>query len=159
MTPDDPRYAELTPYIEWTQTQKNRKSFLIPVLHKTQELFGYLPQETMDFISVKMQIPTSRIYGVATFYHFFSLKPKGKNRINVCLGTACYVKGANDVVREFEKELEIKMGETDKDMNFSLECTRCIGACGLAPVVLVNDKIYSKVNSKDIKSILKELKS
>ncbi|HAR63800.1 MAG: ferredoxin [Candidatus Margulisiibacteriota bacterium] len=156
IVPEDPRFQELAVLMEGVQNEKYQKSYLIPVLHRAQELFGYLSDEVMNFVSLKMQIPTSRIYGVATFYHFFSLKPKGEVKVNVCLGTACYVKGAGDVVRETERELGIKMGDTTKDGKFSLECTRCIGACGLAPVVLVNDKVYSKVTPKQIKGIIKE---
>ncbi len=154
VTPDDPRYQELSAYIEQVTSDNHRRRHLLPVLHKTQELFGYLSTEAMDFISVKMQIATSRIYGVATFYHYFHLKPKGETRINVCLGTACYVKGAGDVVAEFEKRLGIKMGETSVDGKFSLESTRCIGACGLAPVVLINDDVHSRVKVGDVKKML-----
>ena len=154
--PDDPRYHELKEFIKNAVQYPHKRSNLIPSLHKAQQLFGYLSTEVMDFISAILQVPTSRIYGVATFYHYFHLKPKGDVRVNVCLGTACYVKGAGDVASEFEQELGIPMGGTTKDNKFSLECTRCIGACGLAPVVLVNDKVYSKVTVKDVKRIMSE---
>ncbi|MEK6557518.1 MAG: [Fe-Fe] hydrogenase large subunit C-terminal domain-containing protein [Candidatus Margulisiibacteriota bacterium] len=154
--PEDPRFHELKQLIESNRNKEHFQSYLIPVLHKAQELFGYLSVEVMDFISIQMQIPTSRIYGVATFYHFFSLRPKGETRINVCLGTACYVKGAADVVREFEKQLGIKMGMTGPDGKYSLESTRCIGACGLAPVALINDKVHGKVKAQDVKDLLRE---
>lgn len=154
VTPDDPRFKELSDFIESVRDTQHFKSQLIPALHKAQVLFGYLSKETMDYISVEMGIPTSRIYGVATFYHFFSLKPKGENRINVCLGTACYVKGAAELVSAIEKKLEIKMSETSKDGKYSLENTRCIGACGQAPVVLVNDVVHTRVTIKDIDKIL-----
>ncbi len=156
ITPDDPRFIQLGAHMDTLEMDEHRKSQLLPLLHMTQALFGYIPREAMDFISVKMQIPTSRIYGVATFYHFFHLKEKGRNRINVCLGTACYVKGAGDIITEFESELGLKMGETSKDGKFSLECTRCIGACGQAPVVMVNDKVYSRVSLKKVKEIMKD---
>jgi NADH:ubiquinone oxidoreductase subunit E len=154
--PDDPRFAELKSFIEAFRGKDNFESYLIPVMHHAQTLFGFLSVEVMDFISCQMQVPTSKIYGVATFYHFFNLHAKGKHQISVCLGTACYVKGSGEVVREFENQLGVKLSETTADGKFSLDCTRCIGACGLAPVVLVGDKVYSRVTTKDVKKILSE---
>lgn len=158
ISPNDKRYIELNNLIKSICNKEHFKSHLIYILQKAQRLFGYLSKDVMDYISVKMQIPTATIYGVVTFYHFFNLKPKGKYRINICLGTACHVKGAEDIVRKFERELNIKMGETTKDNKFSLESARCIGTCGLAPVVLINnDNIYKEVKVTDVVKIINNI--
>ena len=129
---------------------------LINVLHSCQEHFGYLPAEIQEVISEVMTIPVAKIYGVVTFYSFFTMTPKGKHPISICLGTACYVRGAEKVLDEFKKELGIQNGQATKDNKFSLSSLRCVGACGLAPVVLVGDKTYGRVAPDDVKSILKE---
>ena len=129
---------------------------LINVLHKTQEHFGYLPAEVQEVIADKMDISTARVYGVVTFYSFFTMTPKGKHPISICMGTACYVRGAEKVLEEFKKELALQVGQTTKDGKFSLSSLRCVGACGLAPVVLVGDKTYGRVAPDDVKKILKE---
>lgn len=108
---------------------------LINILHAAQEIFGYLPREVQEMVAAELHIPVSRVYGVVTFYSFFTMTPKGKYPISVCLGTACYVRGAEKVLDEFQRQLEIKIGETTSDGLFSLDCLRCVGACGLAPVV------------------------
>lgn len=156
---NEPRYQELDAYIQTIKDDRYNYSYLIPVMQKAQQLFGFLSQEVMDFISVKMQIPTSRIYGVATFYHLFKLKPKGKYNFAVCLGTACYVKGAQAVITELENLLGIKVGETTEDGLYSIEIMRCFGACGLAPVMLVNDKVYGNVTPKEVGKIIKTYKA
>lgn len=129
---------------------------LINVLHKTQEHFGYLPAEVQEAIASKMNIATARVYGVVTFYSFFTMTPKGKHPISICMGTACYVRGAEKVLDEFKKELALQVGQTTADGKFSLSSLRCVGACGLAPVVLVGDKTYGRVAPDDVKAILKE---
>jgi NADH-quinone oxidoreductase subunit E/NADP-reducing hydrogenase subunit HndA len=129
---------------------------LINVLHGCQEHFGYLPAEVQEVISEHLNVPVAKVYGVVTFYSFFTMTPKGKNPISICMGTACYVRGAEKVLEEFKKELGIQVGETTKDNNFSLSSLRCVGACGLAPVVLVGDKTYGRVAPDDVKGILKE---
>mgnify|MGYP002593094552 CR=1 FL=1 len=110
---------------------------LINILHAAQGIFGYLPREVQEIIAGRLHIPVSRVYGVVTFYSFFTMTPKGKYPISVCLGTACYVRGAEKVLDEFQRQLEIKVGETTPDGLFSLDCLRCVGACGLAPVVTI----------------------
>ncbi len=152
----DKRQEELKQYMDQYLNHEYWYSYLIPVLHKAQELYGYLSVEVMKFISQYMQIPSARIYGVATFFHLFRLKPQGKYKFYVCMGTACYVKGANEVLRELEKQLGIKAHETTKDGLFSIEQMRCFGACGLAPVLVVNDKVYGKVKPEDIKGIIRD---
>jgi len=132
----------------------NQEGELINVLHKCQETFGYLPAEVQEVISEKMEMPAAKVYGVVTFYSFFTMIPKGKHPISICTGTACYVRGAETVLNEFKKQLEIEVGETSEDGNFSLSCLRCVGACGLAPVVQVGDKTYGRVAPDDVKGII-----
>lgn len=134
-----------------------KRGALIAVLHKAQGIFGYLPKEVQQFVARKLDVPVSQVYGVVSFYSFFTMTPKGKNPISVCLGTACYVRGSNKVLEAFKEELGIEIGETTKDGNFSLDALRCVGACGLAPVVLVGDKVYGKITSKEqVQNILNE---
>jgi NADH:ubiquinone oxidoreductase subunit E len=127
---------------------------LMPVLHETQELFGYLPEEAQKRISEYLNIPLAEIYGVATFYSRFTLNPRGENVISVCLGTACYVRGGKQILEKLEKELEVGTGGTTPDRKFSLEINRCVGACGLAPVVTVGADIYRRVKLDKIPSIV-----
>jgi NADH-quinone oxidoreductase subunit E/NADP-reducing hydrogenase subunit HndA len=134
----------------------NREGELINVLHKTQGTFGYLPAEVQEVIAEKMGISAARVYGVVTFYSFFSMTPRGEFPISICTGTACYVRGAETVLEEFKKKLEIQVGDTTSDGRFSLSCLRCVGACGLAPVVLVGDKTYGRVAPDDVENILDE---
>lgn len=129
---------------------------LINVLHKCQEHFGYLPAEVQEVISNELSVPVAKIYGVVTFYSFFTMTPKGKHPISICMGTACYVRGAEKVLDEFKKELGLQVGQTTPDGKFSLSSLRCVGACGLAPVVLVGDKTYGRVAPDDVKNIIKE---
>jgi NADH-quinone oxidoreductase subunit E/NADP-reducing hydrogenase subunit HndA len=129
---------------------------LINILHRTQEHFGYLPAEVQEVIAAETGIPVAKIYGVVTFYSFFTMTPKGKHPISICMGTACYVRGAEKVLDEFKKELGLQVGQTSKDGKFSLSNLRCVGACGLAPVVLIGDKTYGRVAPDDVRNILKE---
>ena len=133
---------------------KQDKGALIPILHKAQEIFGYLPYEVQERIADGLGIPMSKVYGVATFYAQFTLQKKGKYRINVCLGTACYVKGANEILGRFIERLSIKVGETTADSKFSLDTCRCIGACGLAPVVTVNEEVYGRLTPNMVDDII-----
>jgi NADH:ubiquinone oxidoreductase subunit E len=129
---------------------------LIRVLQGAQEIFGYLPEEVQTFIAGKMNIPVSEVNGVVTFYSLFSTEPRGKNAINVCLGTACYVQGAAGVLEDFRRELGLKDGDTTDDGLFTVKSTRCIGACGLAPVLTVNDHVHGKLSRKDVAKILRK---
>lgn len=134
----------------------NEDGELISVLHKTQSEFGYLPAEVQEVISDKMNMPVAKVYGVVTFYSFFTMKPKGQFPISICTGTACYVRGAENVLAEFKKQLEIEVGETTVDGKFSISCLRCVGACGLAPVVLIGEKTYGRIAPDDVKEIIEE---
>ncbi len=131
---------------------------LLEVLHVVQNNFGYIPRKMVTIISKTLDIPVSRIYGVITFYSRFSLVPKGKYAISVCMGTACYVKNAEKILDEFSKQLGIEIGETTEDLIFSLVETRCVGDCAAAPVVTVNDTLYKHVKIEDVKGILANLK-
>lgn len=144
-------YSELESYID---SIENRDSALIEVLHEAQHLFGYLPVEVQLFIGEKMDIAASKIFGVVSFYSFFTTEPKGKYVINICTGTACFVRNADSIVREFEKSLGIKTGETTGNGMYTIECLRCVGACGLAPVVMVNDDVYGKVTPDEVNRII-----
>ncbi len=126
---------------------------LIPVLHEVQEYFGYLPIEVQKVISDELNVPLAEIYGVVTFYALFSTQPKGKYAVSVCLGTACYVKGAGKILEKFENILGIKAGGVTDDGMFSLDACRCIGACGLAPVASVNGEVYGKLVQADVQTI------
>ncbi len=126
---------------------------LIPVLHEVQDSFGYLPIEVQKVISDELHIPLAEIYGVVTFYARFSTQPKGKYAVSVCMGTACYVKGAGKILEKFENTLGIKAGEVTEDGMFSLDACRCIGACGLAPVATVNGEVYGKLVQADVQTI------
>ena len=129
---------------------------LMPVLQEAQEAFGYLPIEVLQRISQELKVPMAEIYGVATFYSQFTFIPKGENKISVCLGTACYVKGAQEILEKIEEELGIKSGLTTTDMKFSISATRCIGDCSLAPVIIVNDDVYARLKKDDIKGIIEK---
>lgn len=129
---------------------------LINVLHKVQHTFGYLPAEVQELVASELNIPVAKVYGVVTFYSFFTMLPKGQYPISVCMGTACYVRGAEKVVEEIKNTLNIKIGETTPDGKFSLSCLRCVGACGLAPVVMIGDKTFGRVAPESVKEILQE---
>lgn len=135
---------------------REKQGALMPVLQEAQDSFGYLPTEILEIVSDELSIPISEIYGVTTFYSQFTFIPKGQNDISVCLGTACYVKGAEKIMAEIEKVLDIKSGGTTTDLKFSITPTRCVGACGLAPVINVNEDTYGHLKAEDIKGILEK---
>jgi NADH-quinone oxidoreductase subunit E len=136
------------------QEYKGKPGPLMPVLNEAQKIFGCVSIEVQKRISEELKIPLAEIYGVATFYSQFSLQPNGKYVIGVCLGTPCYVKGAQDIINKVSKELNIEVGKTSEDGEFTLVATRCIGACGLAPVLTVNEDVYGKLTVNDIDEIL-----
>lgn len=131
-------------------------SGLVPLLEKVQEALGYLPVSIQDYISEKTQISPNRIYGVVTFYSYFTMVPRARHRVQVCLGTACYVKGADVLVSKIEKDYQIKFGESTKDGRFTFEKARCVGACGLAPVVIIDGRVFGKVSVDGLDEILEQ---
>lgn len=133
---------------------KGHKDATMTLLQKAQDIYGYLPEEVLRKISDETHIPLEKLYGVATFYSQFSLNPKGKYRISVCLGTACYVKGSGDIYNALMEKLGIVGGECTPDGKFSLDACRCVGACGLAPVMLINDEVYGRLTVDDLDDIL-----
>ena len=137
----------------------SKEGALIEVLHRAQGIFGYLPREVQLYVADKLNLSPAKVYGVVSFYSYFTTEPKGKYKINVCLGTVCFVKGSDKILSEFEKQLGIKSGQTTNDLLFSIDGLRCVGACGLAPVVVVNDKVYGHVKPEDVTSILEEFKN
>lgn len=136
---------------------RDQQGVLMPVLQEAQNIFGYIPEEIIYLISEELDILSSEIYGVATFYAQFTFVPRGKYAISVCMGTACYVNGAEDILNEFIKELGIGVGETTEDMKFSIVETRCVGACSEAPVVMVNNETYPYFKKSDVKPLIKQL--
>ena len=132
------------------------ESSLITILHKTQDYYGYIPANAQAFIAKQLNIPASRVYGIVSFYSYFVDKPRGKYQISLCLGTACYVKGAADVLARLESELGIRFGETTPDLLFSIAQTRCLGDCSNAPVLMINEEIYGKVAPDEIPIILQK---
>jgi NADH-quinone oxidoreductase subunit E len=147
------KYIELEEFIN---SIHDKKGALIEVLHKAQHIFGYLPEEVQLYVCEKLDIPASKVFGVVTFYSYFSTEPRGEYVVNICMGTACFVRGAGEVLAEFEKKLGVKSGQTTDDGKFTVGSLRCIGACGLAPVVTINDKVYGHVTKADVAKILAE---
>ncbi len=134
----------------------DKSGSLITVLRECQNIVGYLPTELLDYIGNGLNIPGSRVFGVATFYSYFSLTPKGRNTIKMCLGTACYVKGIKEAMERIERKYQIKEGGTTDDKRFTLEAVRCLGACGLAPVMVVNQDIHGSISSDKVIDIIDE---
>lgn len=140
--------------LEVIANHKDENGAVIPVLHEAQDIYGYLPIEVQEIISEGLNVPLAEIYGIVTFYTQFSLNPKGEYQIGVCLGTACYVKGSGDILEKIKERLGIDVGECTPDGKFSLDATRCIGACGLAPVLTVNDEVFGRLTVDDVDDIL-----
>jgi len=149
---------KLTELKDICKSFNNEKGELINILHKVQSVFGYLPAEVQEVVAKELNTSVAQVYGVVSFYSFFTMLPRGEHPISICLGTACYVRGAEKVLDEFRRSLKIQVGETTADGKFSLSCLRCVGACGLAPVVLVGDKVYGRVAPDGVKTILAEFK-
>lgn len=132
---------------------------LINVLHQVQGKIGYLPMEVQEVIADCLHVPAAKVYGVVTFYAFFTMVPKGKHSVSVCLGTACYVRGAEKILDAFKSELGLEPGQTTEDGLFSLNTLRCVGACGLAPVAMVGDRVYGRLTPADVKTIVAEYRN
>lgn len=141
---------------QFVEPWKDKEGNLIMILHSMQNYYGYIPKEEAYKLSQELKIPLARIYEVLTFYNYFSLEPPAKYKVSVCLGTACYLQGAPEIIKKFESELNVKEGKVTKDGLFKIELVRCLGCCGLAPVVTVNSKVYGKVKASDVPEILAE---
>ncbi len=135
---------------------RNEKGCLMPIMQRAQDIYGYLPIEVQKMISDELSVPMEKVYGVATFYAQFNLMPKGEHQISVCLGTACYVKGSGDIFNKIKNTLKIDSGECTPDGKFSLDACRCIGACGLAPVMTINEEVYGRLTVDEVETILQK---
>ncbi len=153
--PDNPQYRQLKKIIEESRSLPGP---LIQVLHRAQKIFGYLPAEVQYVIAREMNEPLSRVYGVVTFYNFFRTEPIGEHIVNVCLGTACHVKGASDILKTLEKELGVRVGGTTTDRFYTLSTARCFGACGLAPVLMIDEEVYGRLNPQKAVVIVRDLR-
>lgn len=138
---------------------ENKESELINVLHKVQGKLGYLPAEVQEVIARELKSSVARVYGVVTFYSYFTMIPHGEFPISICMGTACYVRGAEQVLAEFKRQLKVEVGESTTDGKFSINCLRCVGACGLAPVVTVGEKVFGRVAPSQVKEIIAEYRN
>lgn len=154
----DRKKEELLKFVDEKHNQGYYKSALMPILHKAQEIYGFISNETIEEISIRLGVPTANIWGVVTFYHYFTTKPRGKYIISVCLGTACYVKGAKRILNKLKEILGIGLNETTEDGLFTLEAKYCLGCCGLSPVMMINDEVYEKLTTKKVSEIIKNLK-
>jgi len=148
---EDPRIKRILKTLE---TNQRKPDGLIQVLHTIQDIYGYVPLDLIVLTARELRVPPSRVYGVVTFYHFFSLKPKGEHNCLICTGTACYVKGAQKLIDEVQKDFKIKPGQSTPDNKFSLEAVRCIGACGLAPAVVMDNEIHARMTPENIAGII-----
>ena len=142
--------------LQEVRKHKKGQDDLIEVLHKTQELFGYIPQEAITLISKELEVYRSVIYGVITFYHFFTLQPPSKHTIKLCLGTACYVKGADKILSALKHELKVEIEQTTEDGLFKIQGARCLGACGLAPVMMIDEEVYGKLTEEKVRELISE---
>lgn len=152
---DQEKYRQLKGFIS---ENKEKKGYLIPVLYKAQELFHYLPQEVIKFVAEEMHISVSEVFGVTTFYSYFRTEPVGRHMITVCMGTACYVRGAKKILEELEKKLGIKEGETTKDLRFTLGSQPCFGSCGMAPVIMVDSHVHGRLTPDKLDEVLEKYK-
>ena len=154
-TTPEAEVKKLTPeLLDFIAEWKSKPGNLIMILHQVQEHFGYIPREVAFEVAEKLNVPLAKIYGVVTFYNFFKLKKPGKNKIQVCLGTACYLKGGEDLILGLEKLLGVGLNTVTQDGLFSVEAVRCLGCCGLAPVMVINGEVYGKVEAKSLASIV-----
>ncbi len=150
---DNEKLKELSSYID---NLEEKEGALINVLHTAQNMFGYLPEELQIFIANKLNITAAKVFGVVTFYSYFTIAPRGKHVISICMGTACFVKGAEKVLEEFKKQLNIRDGFTTKDGLFTIDILRCVGACGLAPVVVIDGEVHGRVKVSDVEGIISQ---
>ncbi|HKK82601.1 MAG TPA: NADH-quinone oxidoreductase subunit NuoE [Atribacterota bacterium] len=149
------KYNQLKDFIS---KNKEKQGYLIPVLYEAQSLFGYLPEEVQKFVAEEMQISISEVFGVVTFYSYFRTQPVGRHTITICMGTACYVRGAKKILEALQDKLGIKMGETTEDMRFTLGEQRCFGSCGMAPVIMIDGEVHGRLTPNKLDPILEKYK-
>ncbi|MDD3655641.1 MAG: NADH-quinone oxidoreductase subunit NuoE [Atribacterota bacterium] len=149
------KYQELGSFIRDNQ---EKRGYLIPVLYKAQSLFGYLPSEVQKFVAEEMNISVSEVFGVVTFYSYFKTQPVGRHTITICMGTACYVRGAKKILEALENKLGIKIGETTEDLRFTLGEQRCFGSCGMAPVIMIDNEVHGRLTPSKLDAILEKYK-
>ncbi len=156
--PEIAGFAKLAEFVDSLELRDSddRQAALIEVLHEAQEIFGHLPEHVQEFVAEKLRLPLSQVFGVISFYHYFTTKRRGKYQINFCLGTACFVRGAEKIIERFRELLGIEMGDMTPDGKFSLGTLRCVGACSLAPVMMVNKKVYGRVTPDQADTIIAE---
>jgi len=155
MPADVEKKIELPPeLLDFVEEWREQPGNLIMILHKMQQIYGYIPRAEAIELARVLGVPLAKIYGVITFYHYFKLKKPGRNKIQVCMGTACYLKGGEDLIREVEDILSIGVNQTTEDGEFSMEAVRCVGCCGLAPVIMINDEVYGKVTKQELPEIV-----
>lgn len=142
---------------ELMQEFTGKKGAMVPILQKVQEVFGYLPRPELEYVAKKLRMPVSKVYGVATFYSQFHLKPRGANIVRICRGTACHVRGVTKVADKMQEILELGVGETSPDLKFTYEEVACIGACGLAPVMMINDRTFGKLTPEKLQGIIDQV--
>ena len=159
ITEDRTIVDDIKNFIAAKKTLPNPESNLIAILHKVQQLYGYLPKDIIDVVAIEMNIPTAHIWGVATFYHYFNLKKPGKYIIATCLGTACYVKGAAKILEAIKEHLKIDVGQVTQDGMFSIQPARCVGACGQAPVLMIDEKIYGELTPEKAIAIIEKYRT
>ena len=152
------RKEEFLNYLDEKYDKGYYQAALMSILHKAQEIYGYISEEAIEAVSIHLGIPTARIWGIVTFYHYFTLKPRGKYVISVCLGTACYVKGSKRIINKIKEVIDIGLNETTDDGLFTIEAKYCLGCCGLAPVMMINDKVYEKLTTKKVVEIIDNIR-
>ena len=153
----DLRWKAFRKYLKEKKGDRPDESYLIQALHVAQDFFGYVPKDAMDEISDKLNIPSAKVWAAATFYHYFTFKPCGRYRVSVCMGTACYVKGARKVLNRVREELGINTEDTTEDGMFSLDVKFCLGTCGISPVMMINDKVYGELTPDKASGIIKDI--
>lgn len=153
--PDNPQYSELREFI---RENRDTPGPLIQVLHRAQEIFGYLPQEVQSFVARELNVSYAEVYGVVTFYNFFRTEPIGEHIISICLGTACHVKGAQKIADALSDELGIQVGETTRDRFYTLSTARCFGACGLAPAMMIDSEVFGKLTEEKARKVVLDFK-
>jgi len=153
-----PPEDEISKTLQLIENKEHDPNYLVKILQEIQAELGYVPETAQRLLAKKMHMPVSRIYGILSFYNFFRLFPPGRHRVTVCLGTACYVKGSKNILREITSRYELEPGQTTNDRRFSLDIVRCVGCCAIGPVMTVNDRVYGRMKPEKVRTVLREFK-